>query len=76
MIDARLDALLARYAGTGRITAHVGEDSAGVFDIPLMVDGLEIACLRLLADNPVMTYRNAAEEPAALAPDGSMVPLP
>jgi hypothetical protein len=72
--DPRFLALLDHYQG--RIEARVAEDAGGAFDIPLTVEGREIACLRLRADEPVMLYRNAADEAAALSPDGAMVPLP
>jgi hypothetical protein len=66
--------ILDRYQG--RISASVAEDSGGRFDIPLIVEGVEVACINLRAPNPIQLYRNVAGGIAALAPDGSIVPLP
>lgn len=70
----RLQPLLDRYAG--RISASVAEDSGGRFDIPLVVDGLEIACLNLRNPGVVLFYTDHKGEPAALDHNGDGVPLP
>lgn len=67
--------LLDRYQG--RVSCPgVSEDSGGRFDLPLVVDGLEIACVNLRHPNGVQIYRDADGNVAAMAPDGSIVPLP
>lgn len=73
--DPRFLALLDHYQG--RIRARVAEDAGGAFDIPLTVEGREIACLRLRSPlPPVMLYRTATDEACAMDRNGDMVVLP
>jgi hypothetical protein len=66
--------LLDRYQG--RISAQVAEDSGGRFDIPLVVDGIEIANINLRSPDLVQLYRDHLGNPAALNANGDCVPLP
>lgn len=72
-LDALLG-LLDHYRG--RIEARVGEDSGDLFDVCLSVGALDIAAIRLRSPSVIQLFRDTRPEPLAMAPDGSLVPLP
>jgi hypothetical protein len=71
--DPKVINLLDRYAG--RISARMAEDSGGVFDVVLVVDGFEIAALRL-RQGCVLTYTDGKGGECAIGPDGGLFDLP